>query len=347
MIKIDDHTDVDLDNLAETHYNNLIGEPLLGLPIRYHSRNSLIGRITRQRNSDLAARNTIRVLFWNYLLDNNFVNLKRVIISRPSDLANIISEIQAICGTSFFSNELNYNKASLNPFGEIVKNVFNYTIYRGKVECRDNCNQFKLSYCPYCNEQPIQVITEINGLTGDEETTALLQLDHFYPQCRHPYFSVSFFNLIPGCSVCNAQLKIEKKFSTATHFNPFEKRLDDYFEFQLDTVILSSIDDVLISYRNKQAYPKNALLDFKITERYKNYAHKRVVYNLVMTFKNHSPKINNSIGRQIINLFTAGESKRGQLLFNCNVPLNKNEINQVQLGKLKRDIAIQLRVLNP
>jgi len=242
--------------------------------------------------------------------------------------------------SNFFSTDIDYNNAKLTEFGNIVKDVFNYRLYRNKQECRENCFQFNLSYCPYCNEQ----VT--HGLTGQAERRALLQLDHFYPQSRHPYFSVSFFNMIPGCSQCNAQLKLDKRFDTTSHFNPFEKRLDDYFKFQLDSILLSNETDVDISYVNKSPYPDDALVDFRITLRYENIAHKRVIFKLFQAFKNHSPKINRSISQQIIGLFTINESKTKILLDRHNVPLNRNEINHVQLGKLKRDIANQIGVLN-
>jgi hypothetical protein len=62
-------------------------------------------------------------------------------------------------------------------------------------------------------------------------------------------------------------------------------------------------------------------------------------------FKHRSPKLRNALG-QIVGLFTIADSKTKVLLDNYNVPLNRNEINSVQLGKLKRDIAIQLGILN-
>jgi hypothetical protein len=345
MIKIDDHTTEDLDALSLTHYNTLVGT-LLADGINYHPKASLVGRIRKQKLLDSAIPNQTRVDFWDYLLNNNFANLKRVITSRPNGLKGIIGEIENICGAGFFSNDIDYTNATLTEFGRIVKDIFNYKLYRSKPVCRNNCLQFNLSYCPYCNEQVSQVITEVNGVTGESKRLALLQLDHFYPQSRHPYFSVSLFNLIPGCSPCNTQLKLEKKFDNASHFNPFEKRLDDYFEFQLDTIILSSMSDVSISYSNKQPHLDNALIDFRIKSRYENIAHKRVVFKLVQTFRHHSPKINRSIGQQIVGLFTATESKTKGLLEKYNVPINRTEINQVQLGKLKRDIAIQMGLLN-
>ncbi|MFX1703946.1 hypothetical protein PV783_08320 [Chitinophaga sp. CC14] len=343
MIKIDDHTDVDLDVLAQQHYTNLIGLPLAD-GINYHATQSLVGRIRKQRTIDAALPDLIRTDFWDYLLANNFANLIRLITSRPAILKDIINEVDNMCGAGFFSNDIDYEEATLTPFGEIVKSVFNYKLYRTKSECRENCEKLKLSYCPYCNEQVTQVVTGINGLTGLAETMALLQLDHFYPQSRHPYLSVSFFNLIPGCSPCNAQLKQEKRFDVTSHFNPFDKRLDDYFQFNLESVFLSKLTDVEISYANKLAYSDRALVDFKILSRYANIAHKRVIYKLYQALKNYSPKVNRSISQQIIGLFTT-ESKRRILLDNYNIPLDKTKINEVQLGKLKRDITIQLGAL--
>lgn len=347
MIKIDDHVNVNLDALAVQHYNNLIGVPLVD-GVNYHKTASLVGRIRARRALDAAIPDQTRVDFWDYLLHNNFVNLRRLITSRPAILKTMINEIENICGAGFFSNDVNYDSAMLTEFGNIVKTVFNYELYRNKPECKAFCIQFNLSYCPYCNEQITQVIEEIDGLTGEDKRLALLQLDHFYPQSRHPYFGVSFFNLIPGCSPCNAQLKLEKKFDIDSHFNPFDKRLDDYFRFQLDTIMLSSEADVSVSYNSIDNMPfeENSLVDFRISIRYKDAAHKRSIYKLVQKFKSHSSRINRSIAQQIQGLFTT-ESKRRVLLEEYNVPVNRSEINQVQLGKLKRDIMIQMSVLNP
>lgn len=343
MIRIDDHTNINLDTLAEEHYDNRI-KPLNADGINYHSAASLIGRIKAQRAADAAIPNQTRVDFWNFLLDNNCTKLKKIIISRPNVLKVIISEIEGVCGVDYFSVDNSYNGATYTEFGKIVKNVFNYDSYRSGTECSIIYNQFNLSFCPYCNEQIVQVVEDVNSLTGEIKKKALLQLDHFYPQSRHPYFAVSFFNMIPGCSVCNAQLKGEKKFDIDSHFNPFDKRLDDYFRFELDSFLLLSPDDVLISFKNILPYADNALADFNILNRYKNLAHKTAVFCLFQYFKYHSKKINRSTAQQFKGLFTT-ESKRQVLIRNYNIPINQNQINHVHLGKLKRDILIQMGIL--
>lgn len=345
MILIDDNTNVNLDTLAEQHYDNLVG-PLLANGINYHATASLVQRIRNRRTIDAAIPNLTRVAFWDYLLNNNFTNLKRIIVSRPDVLKTIIADIYNITGAGLFSNDIDYDNATLTEFGGIVKKIFNYKLYRSKQECRDNCNQFNLSYCPYCNEQTTQVITEIDNLTWNAERLALLQLDHFYPQSRHPYFAVSFFNLIPGCSPCNAQLKLEKRFDIDTHFNPFQKRFDDTFNFEVKDLTANTEADIEFEYRNKMPYSNNSIVDFKIMTRYNNVAHRRVALKMLNTFKFHSSKINKSLGQQIIGLFTINESKTRLLLEKYNVPLHQREISHVHLGKLKRDIANQLNILN-
>lgn len=341
MIKIEDHTAENIDDLAAQHYQSII------LPTNmdgsHHATQSLIGRIETRRAVD--AGNVRRIMFWDYLLNNNCINLQRIITRRPSELKIIIDEIETLVGNTLFSTQLNYEESTLTDFGKIVKSVFNYKLYRSKQDCIDNCNKLNLIYCPYCNEQVIQVVTKLaaNGVPDDD--IALLQLDHFYPQSRYPYLAVSFFNLIPGCAPCNAQLKLEKNFDIVSHFNPYDKRFDDYFIFNLTDLTINKVDDVSLSINDKVSFPRNAIADFQIIERYKNHGHKRVVFKLLNAIKNHSPKIRQSIDQQFTGLFLNEQESINSLLESQNVPIEVSEINEVQLGKLRRDIAIQLNLI--
>ncbi len=337
MLIIEDNTAVNLDNIALEHYQNLIS-PLLADGRSYHKRNSLIGRIHKQRLEDLRNTQQQRVDFWDFLLNNNYANLMRIITSRPNDLKNCINEVSRLFGNALFSTHISYDLARLTAFGKIVNKVFNYDLYRKKSECGRYCAQLNLRYCPYCNEQVIQVITQGNN------QKVLHQLDHFYPQARYPYLSVSFFNLIPGCSVCNSQLKSEKNFDIDTHFNPFHKRFDDYFTFELEDINCGSEEDVKIIYTNKQVYNPHAIEDFAIMERY-NQAHKKIPYNIMRSLKNRSPKYRRSIFEQFKSLFRIYDNTTNRLIENLDIPKERNQINNTQLGKLKRDIAIQLGLL--
>lgn len=56
-------------------------------------------------------------------------------------------------------------------------------------------NQLGVKVCPYCNRM------YATTLYGKRRTRP--DFDHFYPQSRYPYLTVSLFNLIPSCNVCN------------------------------------------------------------------------------------------------------------------------------------------------
>lgn len=343
MILIDDHTGVNLDNLAMGFYHFL--NPMEKGNYVPHS---IIRRIERKRADDRAGAEVNKVAFWDYLLANNHEKLVEILSGRPPILKARIDEINATFGAASFSNHIDYNRATLTPFGREVAEVFRYdTLYRRKPECEINCNQFNLRYCPYCNETPVSVITIPNNLTGAAELLALHQLDHFYPVLRHPYLALSFFNLIPGCPTCNSsQLKGEKQFDIDTHFNPFNKRVNDYFQFELNDIIINSDDDVIIGVRNKQPYAQNHLDDFRILTRY-NANHREIINKLVTRLRVKSPKIQRSLGEQFDDFFGIRQSSTDSFLDLAGVPKSVQEINSLHIGKLKRDICIQMDIILP
>lgn len=344
MILIKDNTTADLKLLADNHYTKLTSARNND-DTDFHPTQSLIGRIKAQKIIDSTALLTDRVLFWDYLLDNNEEKLNQIITSEPNNLATLITEINDLVPANFFSIETNYNSAELTDFGKIVRDIFDYEGYRNSPESKTNAEMLNIKFCPYCNEHSVPVITRTNNLTGQQKIIALYQLDHFYPKSRHPYLSVSFFNLIPGCSSCNATLKREKDFNINTHFNPFHKRLDDYFEFEITDLLVIRSSDVDIVYNNKQAHSDLQLKDFEIIERY-NRTYKSVPLSIKAAFKNRSPRYRQSLVQQIKNLFPVNNDGVECLYESCGIPASRNNINDFHLGKLKRDIAIQIGVLN-
>jgi hypothetical protein len=343
MVKIDDNTHIDLDQLAITHYDELI------LPINndgtYHARQSLIGRIKARKEVDRLIPDPLRVGFWDYFLNNNYANLRRVISSRPDELQLIINEIDAQFGLGFLSISHSYLNAQLTGFGQIVKSVFNYENYRNTDRPANYFNSYNIKYCTYCNKDEIQNIEEINNATGNILRTRLYQLDHFYPRSRYPYLSLSFFNLIPGCANCNATLKGEKNFNINTHFNPFHKRLNDFYQFEINTIIPKEVSDISISILNPHNHPNNAIEDFRIINTYNQGVVPELLFNMINLFKNRTKKVQRSVLSQLKGLSGSVEHSNNDLLEYQGVPLAASQINSKQFGKLKRDVCIQMQLI--
>ncbi len=341
MVLIDDNCTENLDQLAQEHFRKLI-EPR-NLDKSFHKTQSLIGRILEQLENDKFLLN--RKLFWKYLLCNNYENLEKIITARPNALADMINDIGCNFRHCLFSNHLNNRTANLTEFGRIVKRVFGYENYRDNGFAVINNAKLNVNYCPYCNQQKTQSITITNGTNGMERTLALNQLDHFYPQSRYPFLGISFFNLIPSCSPCNVQLKGEKDFSIETHFNPFHKRFDDFFKFQLTQIVNSKFEEVQTEFGTVAMHLENNIEDFRLVERYNDNDCKKIAFNLIAAYKNRSSAVKRSYRAQFKGLFATFENTNETLMKSQGIPLNSNQINDFQMGKFKRDICIQLKLI--
>lgn len=55
--------------------------------------------------------------------------------------------------------------------------------------------ELQVNTCPYCNRQ--------YTFTINSKKKVRPQFDHFLPKSIYPYFALSFYNLVPCCSICN------------------------------------------------------------------------------------------------------------------------------------------------
>lgn len=339
MILIDDNSRVNLDQLAKEYFYSLKSPQ--NINGNYHQTQSLIGRIENQLRDDIYV--LYRVKFWSFFLENHYRNLERVITGRPKELASVILEIENLIGHDLLSNNESYEKATLTSFGNTVTSVFNYTNYRRKEESRNNVEKLNINYCPYCNIQKLELIQTLDGLTGELKNNALSQLDHFYPKSRYPYLGLSFFNLIPGCSPCNGNLKLEKHFNINTHINPFDKSFNEYFKFKLSKIVFNDKSEVEIRIENKEIHDRSSIKDFKLNGRYNDGDTKEKVYDIIEVLKNRSKKVKKSYVKQFFGLFNqTSDISNETLLKGLGVPLDNKSINHYPLGKMKRDICKEL-----
>lgn len=75
-----------------------------------------------------------------------------------------------------------------------------YKIFRSSKTGWNGARLIKLlgvTVCPYCNRAFIDTYKVADELESNGE------LDHFFPKEKYPYLSLSLYNLIPCCSVCN------------------------------------------------------------------------------------------------------------------------------------------------
>ena len=74
--------------------------------------------------------------------------------------------------------------------------------------------------CVYCNRQYVFTVVKGEGNVADERIARPV-FDHWFPKNSHPLLSLSLFNLIPSCHICNSSVKGSDEYSLATHIHPY------------------------------------------------------------------------------------------------------------------------------
>lgn len=98
-----------------------------------------------------------------------------------------------------------------------------------------------LKVCPYCNANFIPTV--IKPWTG---VGTRPDIDHFLPKSIFPYFSMSIFNLIPSCKICNSSFKGDKS-EFINGVNPFQKGFGPTVKFEYifkGSNAINNIDDI-------------------------------------------------------------------------------------------------------
>lgn len=222
-----------------------------------------------------------------------------------------------------------------------LKNILKkYEKYADFVKNRDDtykyAKQFEIKVCPYCN------INYIYTVTNDTENILRPDFDHFEPKTIAPDKQLDVDNLIPCCLLCNERLKGRKHFKETTHLNPLKKDFDSIVEFCVDIKSPNYLKEINfdITFNKKETADfddYNLCLtnihDFKLLERYSN--HKDTVIDLFKDLKYyHIAKM-----QEISNLIH--DNKLSSYMINKIIEYKNIDVNNVSLGKLKKDLAIK------
>lgn len=224
-------------------------------------------------------------------------------------------------------------------FGKIL-GVFGYE----EQLSRNKPRSYKLSMeqghntCTYCNRQ--YVIT-VNG-KNDEERIARPQLDHWFSKELYPLMSLSIYNLIPCCSICNSSIKGNIIFSLDTHIHPYldttpeEPNFNFTYKLDMDAkykVICENVTDIK---------EKNMLDAFEIEKVYSDHGELEVKDILLFKYQNADSYLKHLINDTLAHY---GYSERDiyRMFFSSELDSIKN-LNR-PFSKLKRDILTKLEIL--
>lgn len=184
---------------AQEYYNKLISW------LNISEKNNKLKTIIDDDNLDVNYRNMLR-----FVHDRILSNQKDLILARPEQLCDIKNEFDS----EFAKDKKRFyeadNKSKNNTsFGMFKNRMQSY--YEGFMNAKFNekitygywlSKMLNIRTCPYCNRN--------YTFTINKDCKTRPEYDHFYPKSVYPCLALSFYNLIPSCSVCN-HLKKEKE----------------------------------------------------------------------------------------------------------------------------------------
>ena len=157
---------------------------------------------------------------------DNFQNIENIIKDYGKTLIFVIDT-----KTHIFESEENFVKFQKYIFNKVLsgnrikRNRVRYGVlnkifdYKSMVTSKDKANVIRnldLLVCPYCNRSYISNFKD-NWENKAERTTA--DLDHFFYKSYFVLFSLSLYNFIPSCKICNSLFKGEKNMDILYPYN--------------------------------------------------------------------------------------------------------------------------------
>jgi len=139
----------------------------------------------------------LKAFLFNKDMTINTNNIKKLILGNKRQLELIIPQIGIV------------NEKTIH------ENIFCYENFAGRKYARVLLEKLNVRVCPYCNRQYTFTLNK----SGTKP-----QFDHYFPKSLYPYLSLSLYNLIPSCSICN---QAKSDFDTAAE--PLLYPFDDEF----------------------------------------------------------------------------------------------------------------------
>lgn len=220
-----------------------------------------------------------------------------------------------------------------------LQEIFNYnTLISGNKD-----NSYKIAEikgrntCTYCNRQYTITLEEDGGFITRP------QFDHWFPKNVFPLLSLSFYNLIPSCSICNTTTKRDRIFSFKEFIHPY-KRSSPETDFRF-SYLPDGKGGWKIDLYNLKGVEKETFEVFKLKDIY-NYHYKLEAKDLLdLAIKKNGTYIKWLLNDMKEKEIAPSYEEAYRLLFGTEYDIKK--VLDRPFSKLKRDLLIAISELNP
>lgn len=214
-----------------------------------------------------------------------------------------------------------------------VEKIFPYEslISNNKKNSYDLSRRIGINTCTYCNRNYTLTIGETSHVSRP-------QFDHFFSQQDYPLLSLSIYNLIPSCSICNSAIKGAKKLEITSNIHPYITEKDKNEKDFAFSYELNSLDQLIVKIRcQDNSKIRNTIDFFKLEEVYDAHSSFELkdLYDLRVKYPDAFFKI---IDKNFDGLISKSESYR--MIF--GIEYNEENYSNRPFSKFKNDIITEL-----
>lgn len=262
--------------------------------------------------------------------------IKRILPSyNRTELKDLAKAVKAINKTPQQKNLIS-KYSILND----LKDVFDYNGILGGNKYRAYMLTASANHntCVYCNRQYAFNIVRDGG-TNNNNRIARPDLDHWFPKSLFPLMSLSYYNLIPSCSVCNLSAKTDEIWMFSTHIHPYLTKPDvPQFKFRYKKGINSNWD---IDFDGLAGIEKNTVESLCLQEAYQAHSDLEVADLIELATKNNGTYMK-QLYDTILGLYTGGLDKAQAYRLLLGTEMMSATYKNRPMSKLKRDIIDQI-----
>lgn len=256
-------------------------------------------------------------------IDEN--KLRKLLTGTKSELIEIINSVGEI--------ELQKN----DSFARL------YINFRKSDDSKTILNKLNVNVCPYCN----RLYTFTLAREGIRP-----QFDHYFPKSKFAYLSVSLYNLIPSCSICNQKKSKLNTFKEENElFYPYEDEFGNEVFFQTepidnDFLYWTGINrnfNIIIKSKNNEHYNKieNLKEHLRIQDLYNG--HKDFIQDIIRNAVIYNDSRIEELLEQFPEFFSSKQEVLNLIFMN---DIEKENWGKRSLSKLTHDVYNEFQIVN-
>lgn len=285
---------------------------------------------------------------WNTDKPNTSI-IERLLIAEPEELIKLNDKLMKKLQNLSFWNK---------PSNNLLLKIFNY---EGIFDDSSKKRAFELSKnigtqtCCYCNRQYTFTVEHthenkdkkgnwiVKDAKNKDERIARPAFDHWFPKSQYPLLSLSLYNLIPSCHICNSSAKGSTPVNLTDYIHPYVHRPGHpNIKFKAVPSLNPSLKWNLSIERPKNSAEDNTIKLFCLDDIYK--LHNPLEVKDIMDFKDNYPKgyVSDMMKRLKKDNINATLTQQDIFRMLFGIEYEGNKVLLRPLGKMKRDLIEEL-----